>query len=151
MSREVHFGSKPLAAGLATHWAIQVGSTPKPTWYEIPGASVKDKGAKNIIQKSFGSVAGSGAGRSETRRRTPDPEVKRNLRGFVQTSRSSQLGTTKRTDDDIEEFNEKWVKANPEYNIASSNCQRFVRDLWKFLIEDGYALYLLPDLESPLS
>merc|ERR1739848_297989 len=57
--REVIFGRKPLdgGVGLAHHWAIKVGET----WYEIEGASVKEKGSSNTIAASDGQASKCGA------------------------------------------------------------------------------------------
>ena len=57
--REVIFGRKPLdgGVGLAHHWAIKVGET----WYEIEGASVKEKGSINTIAASDGQASKCGA------------------------------------------------------------------------------------------
>ena len=62
--------------------------------------------------------------------------------------KSAELGTTDRTDDEIEEFNVKYLEENPNFDILTSNCQRYVKQLYDFLMERGTAIKRLPPMES---
>jgi len=119
--RQVHFGEKPLGLG-AKHWALQVGDM----WYEIQGTGLKEKGSENIIEVFKGPKAKSGA----------EPVY--------------LLGTTMKTDEQIEEFNDTYKKNHPTYSLIFDNCQTYVYDLFEFLMKDGEKSKELPWKQSPL-
>ena len=54
---------------------------------------------------------------------------------FIPLFRSSILGTTWRTEEEIARFDERFEIENPKYLGLSTNCQRYVRDLFAFLME----------------
>ena len=54
------------------------------------------------------------------------------IRGF-----HSYMGTTKKTDRQIANFNDKYVREHPCYNLATDNCQTYVTEFFDFLMEDG--------------
>ena len=99
-----------LAGPLALHWAIQVDNH----WYEI---SPKNKSCNtNKITRNYGEVAGSGAG---------------SLGGEI-------VGVTRKTDDEIDKWNEAWLLRNPEYNVMSDNCQKYCIELMIWLTDNNY-------------
>lgn len=100
-------GRKILFAYNATHWAVKVGNT----WYEVPGASKGDKNKKNEIMRGYGQAAPSGA--------LP-------LGGGL-------VGSTTKSQAEIDEFIQKWEHDNPYYDLYSTNCQKFAKDFVDFL------------------
>jgi hypothetical protein len=58
------------------------------------------------------------------------------------------LGTTRRTDTEIEEFGKKFKNINPKYLGLSVNCQCYARELLVFLMADGTRKRDLPPPES---
>lgn len=105
-------GGKVLIPLAATHWAVKVGDT----WYEVPGASKSDSSSPNKIQRSNGLKARSGA---------------HPIGGGL-------VGTTSKSDNQIDTFCRKWVSANPVYHFTTTNCQKFATDFADFLC-DGAA------------
>lgn len=105
MSKNVYIGSKKIDGSPCEHWAVKVGYT----WYEISGAG-KGKGKKNIVLVSYGgSFSERGA-------------------EIVGTS----VGKTRRDDDDIKKFNDRWLRKHPKYNALWGNCQIYARELVTF-------------------
>jgi len=47
------------------------------------------------------------------------------------------MGTTKKTDQQIANFNASYIREHPSYNLATDNCQTYVTDFFDFLMEDG--------------
>ena len=62
---------------------------------------------------------------------------------------TSIIGTTKRTHEEIKDFNDNFKADNPEYQVLSVNCQGYVRSLVAFLMEGGEQMRHLPSPESP--
>ena len=58
------------------------------------------------------------------------------------------IGNTRRTDAEIRNFNDAFLKNNPTYNVLMSNCQDYVNDLANFLLEEGERKGWLPEMES---
>ena len=92
------------------HWAVQVENT----WYEVGGTEAEGKKEKiNKIVKHCGWKALSGAG----------------LMG------GEYVGKTDKTDEEIDEFNRKWISNNPTYDVFTTNCQKFAIELIRFQIK----------------
>ena len=131
MVRYVKLGRKPLGAGVGHHWAVQVISEGNAhgMWYEVPGGSGDDegkdrKGAKqNIIRKSYGLSAASGAG---------------TLGGTI-------VGKTTESDEDIDRFIGRWENTNPIYSVSAANCQKFAVELIHWLTDGNYRLNHIMD------
>eukprot|EP00092_Neocalanus_flemingeri_P021571 GFUD01023396.1.p1 GENE.GFUD01023396.1~~GFUD01023396.1.p1 ORF type:complete len:187 (+),score=59.24 GFUD01023396.1:297-857(+) len=120
MERKVFLGTKPCDGygRFATHWAVRVGDD---SWTEVDGGSgveESEEGDKNTI--NGGSPA-------------------RLFRGANARSGSTVhcvLGTTDKTDGEIDEFNRNYLLNNPKYSIVQSNCQDYVISLVQFLVGD---------------
>ena len=86
------------------HWAVQVGNT----WYEIDGVfgEKNGDGKRNRIATTHGKVAKSGAG----------------------SFGGEFVGKTTKSDEQIKNFNRRWVSNNPTYHVFSENCQQFAID-----------------------
>ena len=121
--RSVLFGRKTIGLPLAYHWALKVGDT----WYEIPGTSFSEKGKENKVQAWPGKTSKSGA----------------------ECCRKS--GSTRKTDSEIAEFNKKYEKDHPTYNLVTDNCQTYVTELFAFLMTDGEKEEGIPSKQSPIS
>lgn len=61
------------------------------------------------------------------------------------------LGTTRKTDQQIEAFNREFERANPQYRGLSINCQWYAKRFLAFLMEEGERKRDLPLPESPLT
>jgi len=66
--------------------------------------------------------------------RVKGPELLHTWQG-TEPSRNFILGTTRRTEEEIAQFDELFEIENPKYLGLSTNCQRYVRDLFAFLME----------------
>ena len=131
--RYVKLGRKPLSVHVGHHWAVQVeDGNLKGTWYEIAGAAKGDKNSANMINQSYGEVAGSGAGA---------------LGGEF-------VGKTHKSDDEIQRHIEQWLKNNPTYGITDSNCQKFAIQFiaWltcnNFKLPHGLEAGTIPDIDN---
>ena len=62
---------------------------------------------------------------------------------------TSIIGTTRRTNDEIKDFNDDFKASNPEYQVLSVNCQGYVSSLVAFLMEGEEQERHLPSPESP--
>eukprot|EP00112_Aurelia_sp_Birch-Aquarium-sp1_P022169 Seg6152.1 transcript_id=Seg6152.1/GoldUCD/mRNA.D3Y31 product="hypothetical protein" protein_id=Seg6152.1/GoldUCD/D3Y31 len=99
----------------AYHWAVKVDDD----IYEIERqGSKKDK--RN-------SINGSSDGRPKNERRDPD--------AFLLLA-----GATKKSDTEILEFNQNWVREHPDYNALTDNCQTYTLDFVQFLIGGSFVL-----------
>ena len=49
----------------------------------------------------------------------------------------SYMGITKKTDQQIANFNASYLIRHPYYNVATDNCQTYVTEFFDFLMEDG--------------
>lgn len=104
VKRKVYIGSTKISDWIpAEHWAVKVGNT----WYEIAGAGKSGKGQRNIVRVSYGGDKSKG--------------------GAVIVGCS--VGTTERDDEDIESFNDRWLKKHPTYKALWGNCQIYAREL----------------------
>jgi len=101
---EVHIGRKTLYTFVAHHWAVKIGSA----WYELAGAGKDGTGDPNNIVVSYGIVSKGGA------------------------RKVCRVGTTYKDDEDISNFNDKWLKWHPKYDFMSTNCQLYAQDLVVF-------------------
>lgn len=102
--RTVQLGSKILVATFANHWAVKIGDT----WYEVDGAGKNANNSKNNIStKVGGSTSKNGA---------------KLLEGGI-------VGTSDKTDKEIQKFIETWISNNPTYDVWTANCQKFVTDI----------------------
>jgi hypothetical protein len=108
MRRTIKLGRKS-AGWPALHWAIKVGST----WYEIvgKGANNGQKGGINVVNRSYGDEAASGAGF---------------LGGEI-------VGETTKSDEEIDDFIDGWLAHNPRYDVLKDNCQKFAYAFVVFL------------------
>lgn len=117
--RYVKLGRKPLAIGVGHHWAVKVeDSDGDGYWYEIMGASKGDKNSPNVINKSWGDEAASGAG---------------HFGGEI-------VGKTTKSDEDIEGFKQTWLSKNVTYCLTGDNCQKFGIDFIAWLTDLNYRL-----------
>jgi hypothetical protein len=110
MPRTIKLGRKS-AGWPALHWAIKVGST----WYEIvgKGANNGEKGAINVVNRSYGDKAASGAGF---------------LGGEI-------VGETTKSDEEIDTFIDGWLANNHHYELLIDNCQKFAYEFVVFLTD----------------
>jgi hypothetical protein len=110
MPRTIKLGRKS-AGWPALHWAIKVGST----WYEIvgKGANNGEKGGINVVNRSYGDEAASGAGF---------------LGGEI-------VGKTTKSDEEIDDFIDGWLANNPHYDLLVDNCQKFAYEFVVFLTD----------------
>jgi len=104
MPRAVVLGQSILYMGVATHWGMKIDGT----WYELEGANKSENRAPNKVVRSWGTKSGQGA----------SPLVGRGL-----------VGITNYSDSEIWAFCNQWVESHPFYNLMTSNCQTFARDL----------------------
>lgn len=110
-AKSVVLGKKVLVPYAAEHWAVKVDDT----WYEVPGVSKSETGP-NKIQVSYGRVAKSGA--------VP-------FGGGL-------VGSTDKSQSEIDKFITNWEKQNPFYDFMTTNCQKFAKEFVDFLC-DGCA------------
>ena len=80
-------------------------------------------------------VGGVGADGSACGELCFDKEIQsaRPIRGTLTLS-----GVTSRTDEEILDFTRNWNRRYQKYNLLSTNCQKFARDLVEFLIGGSY-------------
>ena len=111
--RTVKLGRKLLAppSPVAHHWAIQVDDT----WFEIGPKQAKGH-TPNVIERNKGDVAESGAGK---------------FGGEI-------VGTTTKTDSEIDDWCERWVRINPDYDFIQDNCQKFAYEFMIWLTDNNY-------------
>eukprot|EP00092_Neocalanus_flemingeri_P007729 GFUD01008345.1.p1 GENE.GFUD01008345.1~~GFUD01008345.1.p1 ORF type:complete len:255 (+),score=49.82 GFUD01008345.1:184-948(+) len=110
--RTVKLGRYMITPLIAQHWAIKVGDT----WYEIAGADKNEKGAANIVKRSYGDAAASGAGA---------------LGGEI-------VGTSDKSDESINSYIESWLEKNPCYQFTSENCQKFAYEFMAWLTRGSF-------------
>ena len=67
---------------------------------------------------------------------------------LLKSSIDSVLGTTRRTDLEIDQFDKEFQRRNPKYRGLSVNCQCYVRALFAFLLAKGQKTRDLPVPES---
>ena len=117
--RNVSLGIVRLSANspIGYHWAVQVDNIYwKPKWFEVQGKiSYAQWYASTKIASSKGGKSLLGA----------EPFQK--------------VGITKRTDDDIEHFNQTWSLDHPNYSLLSENCQMYASDLIEYLCGEKVA------------
>ena len=49
-------------------------------------------------------------------------------------------GATYKTNYEIDEFNEKWLKKNPKYDVSDENCQKYALDLAQFVTPGSFKM-----------
>jgi sarcosine oxidase delta subunit len=107
-----HFGNSVGAKndGFLWHWGLSVDDS----IYEVNGAMAV-MGPDGIVAASSPLVK----------------HVRTNLKqfhGYLDVPH-----TTRKTDEDIEEFSRRWVKLHPVYKALGPNCQTYAEDLFTFL------------------
>ena len=98
---------------IGTHWAVQVDNNFrfwKPAWFEIEG---------KISYAQWYATTNIGSSKGGTSRLGAEP--------------CQDVGVTKKTDDDIDVFNEQWAKEHPDYYLLSDNCQMYATDFIGYL------------------
>eukprot|EP00943_MAST-04B_sp_MAST-4B-sp1_P008119 g8119.t1 len=102
--------------GITWHWALGIGNTP--SIYEVNGAMAitGPKGTITGIPSTSNEAAISGTKMNQ-------------FKGYIRL----QGRTTKKTDEEIENFCITWCKRHPVYKPLGPNCQTFVEDLHIFL------------------
>jgi len=132
MMRKVHLGTKPVegSKGVATHWAIGLGDGPDLLWLEVDGNAGGEK------EKSFGcpnTINGYDAS-WWTCRKGPEPIMYRGHSARSGAVRCKEVGTTSKSDKEIQEFNATYLSQNPTYNLVKANCQDYALELVKWLV-----------------
>ena len=111
--RNVSLGIVRLSANspVGYHWAVKVDNYYwHPNWFEVEGKiSYAQWYATTKIASSKGGKSLLGA-----------EEFKK-------------VGVTKRTDDEIDFFNNEWSKQHPDYSLLTENCQTYASDLIEYL------------------
>ena len=105
------------AAGIF-HYAVKVDDD----WYEI-GAGSKLSGKRNIINGAL-----NGRPRSDKSR-------EKRLTGVL-----TPAGTTYKTDQEILDFNRRWISEKPTYDLLSENCQKYALDLIQYLVGGSFRM-----------
>ena len=140
-SRAVYLGTKPVDnyEGVATHWAVRVGDD---NWWEVDGGSgnAESKVYKNTINMGLWEILPSKALQKGAVGKVHKGKCARSGAKVVK-----ELGYTTKTNNDIDNFNETYIRCNPEYCFTSNNCQHYVYALVKMLIGDTN---MLPMLET---
>ena len=118
------------------HWAVRVGE------YGIDCYEVQQE-KKALSIKSTSEVdrgflderGGVGEDGSDVGEFCSDKETQtaRPIRGTLTLS-----GVTSRTDEEIMDFIRNWNRRYQKYNLLSTNCQKFARDLVEFLVGGSY-------------
>ena len=124
--RYVKLGRKALDVTIGHHWAVQVESYDEDgtgDWYEIAGASKKDGDSPNKVHKSKGHTAKSGAGATTA--------------FFFQ---KEIVGSTSKSDQEIQLYINQWVENNPTYGIFEANCQKFAIQFIAWLTDKNFRL-----------
>ena len=119
-SREVKLGRKIIQAPGIHHWAVKVGNT----WYEIEGAAKEACNSANAIGSNEGDVASSGAG----------------LLG------GELVGHSDKSNEQIQAFNDRWLRRNPTYYFTTENCQKYAIELIRWATDGNFRL--LHELEA---
>ena len=130
--RKVHLGTKPVegSKGVATHWAIGLGDGPDLLWLEVDGNAGGEK------EKSFGcpnTINGYDAS-WWTCRKGPEPVMYRGHSARSGAVRCKEVGSTSKSDKEIQEFNATYLSQNPTYNLVKANCQDYALELVKWLV-----------------
>lgn len=122
--RAVAIGTKSSAGGFYMHWAVRVGKISM-TWYEMQSrrnGRKRMKGGASVIAIKEGDTASSG------------------------TTGAVVIGSTTRTQDEINAFCEDWTEKHPTYSYFTINCQTFAHNFVEFLCGDNHAP--LPPMEA---
>lgn len=108
-NRSVYVGRIYCFGGFADHMAVGIQSDHgEMVWYEIQGTGFKQNGPNHLI-----------VSRGEKSRKWA--EIKEGK------------GTTKKTDEEIREFNRDYIRKNGTYNFVTNNCQDYVAEFIHFL------------------
>ena len=99
----------------AYHWAVKVDDD----IYEI-----ERRGSKKNKQNSI-----NGSREGKPKRESRDPNA------FLLLA-----GATKKTDEEILEFNKNWIEKYPVYDALTDNCQTYTLDFVQFLIGGSFVL-----------
>jgi len=111
-SRPVRLGMADVLWPLATHWAVQVHDK----WFEVAGASKQDTNSYMAILTSHGEKSAVGA----------------------DVCRFGHVGTTHKSDHEINRWVDKWRGRNPKYSFAADNCQKFAREFIGWLTDGSH-------------
>ena len=114
----VKLGRIRLVIALADHWAVKAGEI----WYEITTDTSEIDG-KNIVRKSRGNSAASGA----------------------DESRGELVGETDKNENQIEQWIKKWLCTNVKYDLFDDNCQKFALEFIEYLTDGNSMVSLRPD------
>jgi len=131
----VWLGTKSIVGPLAHHWAVRLGGSAKNSngsWYELDGAtkSQKKAGGRNTIN---GGYPGDAHYSDESR---------------IGATCSKIVGKTKKSSEEIKQYNTTWLKKHPTYNVSICNCQMYVYDFVEWLTNGSHDL---PQMQSSLS
>ena len=129
-SRAVYLGTKPVKdyEGVATHWAVRVGDD---NWWEVDGGSGNEESTvfKNTINLGLWEILPS-----KTKQIGAVGKVHKGTCSRSGAKVDKKLGYTTKTNSDVDNFNETYIRSNPEYCFTSNNCQHYVYALVKMLI-----------------
>jgi len=111
-NKTVKLGRYMITPLIAQHWAIKVDDT----WYEIAGAAKNATNAPNVVNRSHGDAAKSGAGK---------------LGGEI-------VGKSDKSQRLIDQWIEEWLEKNPCYEFTSENCQKFAYQFMAWLTNGNF-------------
>ena len=95
--RPVWFGEKHLYQGTVHHWAVRIGDV---DWYELDGTGKTDGGPNTINNGVLG----------------PYLHASRSRNGAI-CIQNAPVGYTSKTDEEIEDFNQKYLKMTSKLYI----------------------------------
>ena len=118
------------------HWAVRVGEDGIDC-YEVQQEK-KTLSIKSANERDTGFLdqrGGDGEDESDSGELCSNKETQtaRPIRGTLTLS-----GVTSRTDEEIMDFTRDWNRRYQKYNLLSTNCQKFARDLVEFLVGGSY-------------
>ena len=131
MMRKVHLGTKPVegSKGIATHWAIGLGEGPELLWLEVDGNAGGENEKSLLCQNTI-----NGYDASWWCRKGPQPVMYRGYAARSGAVRFKEVGTTAKTDKEIQEFNATYLSQNPTYKLVGANCQDYALELVKWMV-----------------
>ena len=118
--RTITLAKRPLVAGFANHWGVRVGDT----WYEVKGMGSRDNKNPNKVIITEGTHA----------------DVEDHWFTWTEI-----VGTTYKTNAQMRQWKNAWLRENPSYEVMTCNCQSFVLGFVHFL-SDGSAK--MPRMEA---
>ena len=142
--RGVYLGTKPVDGYemVATHWAIRVGDD---NWWEIDGGSGNEESSlfKNTI--NMGLVELFPGLPTKKIQKGPVGQVFKGKNARSGAKVDKKVGNTTKTNTEIDTFNKRYIRENPEYSFTANNCQHYCYALVEMLCGDTS---LLPMLET---